>query len=122
MSDSKSKICSVSGCDRPGRRLDPTDKELAKENKEIVPKRYCEGHFKRLLEYGDPTAGPEIRWGRQNPIPEGATCTVPGCERKMFAKNLCQSHYQRQYRSGDVKATVPVKPVHHHHVETAKAG
>ena len=35
------------------------------------------------------------------------TCTVEGCSGKYLAKGLCQKHYLRNYRYGDVTAIMP---------------
>lgn len=32
------------------------------------------------------------------------TCSVPGCDKPLYAKALCNSHYKRERRSGDVQA------------------
>jgi hypothetical protein len=42
-------------------------------------------------------------------LPDKPTCAVPGCLRTTTAKGLCQAHYQRHQKTGDVQADVPVR-------------
>ena len=41
--------------------------------------------------------------------PEG--CTVEGCNRDLHAKRLCRTHYERQFKFGDVRADLPIRVV-----------
>lgn len=36
----------------------------------------------------------------------GARCSVPGCKRATYALGVCNPHYQRQRRTGSVRAEV----------------
>ena len=36
-------------------------------------------------------------------------CTVSGCDKKHYSKGLCQAHYERKRRTGDV-GTTPLRP------------
>jgi hypothetical protein len=40
------------------------------------------------------------------------TCSIGGCDRPVKVKSLgwCQTHYMRRRRTGEVNASVPVKP------------
>ena len=35
-------------------------------------------------------------------------CAVPGCDRSVYATDLCNSHYKRKQRTGDVQADKPI--------------
>lgn len=35
-------------------------------------------------------------------------CSVPGCERLAAVRGMCQAHYQRWWRNGDVKSGEPI--------------
>ena len=36
-------------------------------------------------------------------------CTVPGCDRHVHARGLCNPHYQRLRAHGDVRADIPIR-------------
>src|SRR5690606_10858604 len=41
-----------------------------------------------------------------SPVP--SPCSVPGCDRPVKARGLCNGHYQRWLKEGDVLADVPL--------------
>lgn len=78
--------CSVKDCNRKGRRRDQTT---------LV--RYCDAHFKRLRDFGDPLSGPPVKWGRQKLDPD-STCSDSVCDKKVIAKGMCSAHYAKNRR------------------------
>lgn len=38
-------------------------------------------------------------------------CSIPDCGKVHLAHGLCKAHYLRQYKTGDVNASVPIKAV-----------
>lgn len=76
----KSRLCSVSGCE-----------------KEVKAKSYCQSHYARLLRHGNPLAG------NRPPSPLSSSCEEVGCENKIHAKGLCNTHYRRKLKHGTTK-------------------
>lgn len=58
----------------------------------------CAMHYRRKRIYGDTGPAQPMRGGRFGITP----CSVPGCNRKYYAKDLCALHYNRQQQKGDV--------------------
>lgn len=73
----KSKLCAVTGCDRPART-----------------RGWCSAHYDRWL-YGGSPGRAEIR---QTP---SGTCSIDGCDREAKTRGWCRGHYQRVCRDGD---------------------
>ena len=70
----------------------------------IVTKReYCEPHYRRLLKYGDPTAGRMFKGIRGN-----QPCTIENCTNLINSDGLCELHYHRRSRYGDPLGGGPV--------------
>jgi hypothetical protein len=61
---------------------------------------WCEGHYRRWLDHGDPTAG------RRSPV--GGQCSIEGCERRSKARTWCKLHYYRWKRTGLLEVASPV--------------
>lgn len=83
--------CSVQGCDRP---------TLAGLRAGL-----CSMHYRRKRLTGDVGTPGRTRGGRMNVAP----CSVAGCSRKYYAKDLCRLHYSRRRLTGDVGAVSTVK-------------
>lgn len=66
-------MCSIDGC-----------------NGKVVGFGYCERHYRRFKNHGDPLAG------RVGKYPEGTKCSVNGCNDKIYGKGLCQKHYDKE--------------------------
>lgn len=69
------RVCSVAECDKPWSHRD-----------------WCENHYRRWLEHGDPLAG--------RLSPTGSPCSIEGCERPNAARTWCALHYGRWQRTG----------------------
>jgi hypothetical protein len=76
----RSRCCSVEGCDRPHRA-----------------RGLCTTHYARVHVYGwpDPTTPPSP----PPPLPP-ILCRVDGCTAKHFGYGYCQTHYRRVYFLG----------------------
>jgi hypothetical protein len=75
------KICKIRGC-----------------GKDSCTRGFCNGHYLRLLRYGNPLGG-------RNPIEnKDRICGVVGCRKPVHAKDLCEAHYSRKARNGDPTA------------------
>lgn len=79
------RICSLTDCDKP-----------------ISHRTWCEGHYRRWLDHGDPQAG------RRSPT--GGPCSVDACERPVAARGWCTLHYYRWKRTGLLEVPAPVDP------------
>ena len=40
--------------------------------------------------------------------PRALSCAVRDCDRKRYARGLCEAHYAREHRGGDVRAGEPI--------------
>lgn len=56
---------------------------------------YCDKHYRRLLNVGDPVGGTREK------VPNGTTCIVEYCRRLHFKRGHCQPHYKRLLKYGD---------------------
>jgi hypothetical protein len=45
-------------------------------------------------------------------------CTVKGCLRVAHAKGLCEAHYKRVQKSGDLRPELPVRSMENKHLWT----
>lgn len=72
-------MCLIDGCERS-----------------VVARDYCDPHYRRLMKYGDPTAGRPL-YARH---PTGR-CSIAGCERAHCARGYCDVHYRRWKKHGD---------------------
>ena len=64
-------------------------------------KGLCVSHNRRLNEYGDPLAGPPIRFIAERRKPnEDGTCVAPGCDRLVQARAECSLHSRRRRKFG----------------------
>lgn len=73
--------CAVPNCQKPRRR-----------NSDRRP--WCDQHYQRWRLYGNPEE-PHHGWPDK-------TCSVDGCDIKVYALGLCNKHWQRHQRYGDV--------------------
>lgn len=122
-----SPICSVEGCEKPRWarglcsmhlmrvRTYGSTGDAAPMTKRVEgecridgcrkPARYgihqmCQGHYLRMLRHGDPLAG-----GRTPVV--GAVCSIEGCARRHYAKDMCRVHYgvvQKRKRNAKMRA------------------
>lgn len=74
------RICSIPNC-----------------NKRPVARGWCEAHYRRWRQHGDPTKGGPAR---KTPDP---ICKIDGCENstKFGSKGYCRTHYRRWRKYGD---------------------
>lgn len=70
--------CSVEGC-----------------QKEDHARGYCEAHYRRVLKFGDPLRGGNLK--RQ----PGRVCSVVGCDKPHHSLGYCRVHYSRCSKHGD---------------------
>jgi hypothetical protein len=78
------KVCSINGCNVKHKALG-----------------YCEKHYNRLKNYGDPLFALRERFSRDKNKPG---CEVHGCDNKYFAKGFCNKHYLRVRKTGSIQA------------------
>ena len=77
-------------------------------NKTAITRGYCNPHYQRFYNYGDPLAG-----SRPVDAVPSSECGIEGCERKprsTFAK-YCEMHYTRIRRFGTAGDIEPLKTV-----------
>src|SRR5690606_16812596 len=51
--------------------------------------------------------------GRDRSHPQGGSvkrCSVPGCDRKHWARGMCRAHYGRWWRTGEASGTIESRP------------
>lgn len=125
--DNRGKKCSVEGCDRaadskgychphyqrvrkdgtPGAAaiLDRTPRACSVEscNRQHKANGYCEAHNLRFKKHGDPRADVPL----QEKVSRDGVCDIEGCDSPVFARRLCNVHYQRHLDGRDM--TAPVK-------------
>ena len=66
-------------------------------------KGYCAYHYHANRKHGNPLAASGRRTRAFKVAPEGATCSVEGCDRPFLAKGLCNTHYKRVYNTGSLQ-------------------
>lgn len=76
MTGRRRESCRVPGCIRPGR----------------LRRGYCEAHYWRLLKGADMTTPLRARIAPQD---KAGFCSIEGCGREFYAKNLCRVHWHR---------------------------
>jgi hypothetical protein len=60
---------------------------------------WCEFHYDRWKTYGNPLAIPPK-------VDHPPKCSIKGCNRRYFAKGLCQSHYRKQHHAKTINARI----------------
>lgn len=76
-------VCSIEGCDKPAKG-----------------RGWCAAHWWRWKNYGDPLA-------LKPKVGKPEFCSVDGCNNAPNGKKgMCNTHYLRQYRYGDVSVTL----------------
>lgn len=79
------RTCSISGCEKPA-----------------VGRGWCNLHWKRWKNHGDPM--PDIPPLRTR---QGESCIIDGCDKPPRARGWCGMHYERWRAHGDPRASVP---------------
>lgn len=79
------KSCAVAGCERADRLI----------------RGWCNAHYKRWLNHGDPEGGAPMR-NRKRP-----TCSVSDCDREHYGNGYCMLHYTRHRAHGDPHTVLP---------------
>lgn len=64
---------------------------------------FCNPHYQRFMDYGDPTRGGPFR---MKPAP----CKIQGCERDYYGLGFCVCHYKRWKKYGDPLAGGAFRP------------
>jgi hypothetical protein len=98
----------------------------------VYARELCHPHYRRLQRHGDVFAdvpigrsrrvcevdgcdefvaargrcAPHDAQAHQRPAPD--TCSIDGCARAAYIEELCEAHYRRLRRTGDVRADVPI--------------
>lgn len=89
------KTCTVGGCERG-----------------YAARGFCPPHYRRLMEHGDPLAGPPLRtWGRTRLtygqcVAERCPSRATVCAGGLVESQVCHKHYQRWRKYGDINAEV----------------
>lgn len=74
------KTCTLDGCDRP-----------------LLAKGYCQAHYKRWREKGDP-GSPAVKVLKRRT--GDARCAIEGCPRYAVSLGWCNAHHLRYLRTG----------------------